>query len=240
MPTRDIGVPGSARSDVPAAPLAARARAVCRPEPVVRPGMNGRRPPDQPRRHGFGPVVLLRWAMSLCLLAEVAAAQAAPPPRPIRTLLGDVALILRAEGPRSLRIAVAGPSRTLSLLVLNSDARRWADSAAALLAPQRPPSAKAKRTARDGVQRSRAILEEPGVGAGSFMLTRVDSAGVRRFLLFADDSALMGIRQPLAVEEARLLVRLVRRAATPAPPRRHPSRKGAPGTGEAASVPARP
>ncbi|MBK6488873.1 MAG: hypothetical protein IPF98_18960 [Gemmatimonadetes bacterium] len=188
--------------------------------------------PPLVRHRGRIPRCVLRvaWGMLAVSAAfpalRTANAQDAATPPAVRTLLGDVALILRAEGPQSLRIGVAGAARAMSLVVLTSDARRWADSATVLLAPQRPPSVRAKRTARDGIERSRVILEEPGVGAGSFMLTRVDSAGTRRFLLFADDSALSGIRQTLALDEARLLVRLVRRAATPSPPRRPPARKG--------------
>lgn len=171
-------------------------------------------------------VLCVAWGALVVPAAQSARAQEVAAPRAVRTLLGDVALILRAEGPASLRIGVAGAARSMTLLVLTRDARRWADSASVLLAPQRSPSVRATRTARDGVQRSRVILEEPGVGAGSFMLTRVDSAGIRRFLLFADDSALSGIRQPLEIEEAKLLVRLVRRAATPSRPPRPPARKG--------------
>jgi hypothetical protein len=64
------------------------------------------------------------------------------------------------------------------------------------------------------------VLEEPGVGAGSLVLSRVDSAGTRTFLLFADDSELDPIRQALTLAEARTLVRLVQRAAAPIPARR--------------------
>lgn len=71
--------------------------------------------------------------------------------------------------------------------------------------------------ANDRVQRARVVLEEPGLGTGSLVLSRVDSAGTRQFLLYADDAQLKAIRQPMELDEARTLVRQVRRAATPPP-----------------------
>ncbi len=53
------------------------------------------------------------------------------------------------------------------------------------------------------------------MGAGTFVLLRIDSAATRHFLLFVDDATLEGIRQPLEPEEATLLIRLIRNATIP-------------------------
>jgi hypothetical protein len=90
--------------------------------------------------------------------------------------------------------------------------------AARLLVPPPRPRRGRGTTPKDSVpsvQRARALLEEPGVGAGSFVLTRVDSAGTRSFLLFIDDAELDPLRQLLEPSEASTLVRLVRKAAPP-------------------------
>lgn len=132
--------------------------------------------------------------------------------------MGDIALVMRLDGEGTLALGAAGARRTLSLSVRASDARRWADSAARLLVPPPRPRRGRGTTPKDSVpsvQRARAILEEPGVGAGSFVLTRVDSAGTRSFLLFIDDAELDPLRQLLEPSEASTLVRLVRKAATP-------------------------
>ncbi len=172
---------------------------------------------------------------SLGLPSFVSAQRMAPP---VRTLLGDVAIILRPEVDGALAVGVAGPTRALTLTVRASDARRWADSAARLsVAPPRARNVAKGGKGRtggkggaaavagasapnDSARRARVVLEEPGVGAGSLVLSRVDSAGTRTFLLFADDSELDPIRQPLTLAEARTLVRLVQRAAAPIPARR--------------------
>ncbi len=149
-------------------------------------------------------------------------------PKPVRTLIGDVALILRTDRPGTLRIGVAGESRSLSLSVRATDARRWADSASKLLSPASAAASPGVRRARRPTPplRQRAVLEEPGVGAGTFVLLRIDSASTRNFLLFVDDATLQGIRQPLEPDEAKLLVRLVRGAAAP-PRAAQPQKEGA-------------
>ncbi|MEP7383329.1 MAG: hypothetical protein ABI910_16690 [Gemmatimonadota bacterium] len=144
----------------------------------------------------------------------------------VRTLLGDIALILRTDRPELLRIGVAGASRSLTMAVRTTDARRWADSATLLLAAPRRLAAPRKARSADSVERRRAVLDEPGVGSGTFVFLRMDSAGTRSFMLFVDDAALDGIRQPLDPEEAKLLIGLVRRAATPARARPVAPKKG--------------
>lgn len=136
--------------------------------------------------------------------------------KPVRTLIGDMGLILRTDRPGTLRIGVAGANRSLSLSVRSTDARRWADSAAKLVVPLSKREKRASSSPRDTAVRRRAVLEEPGVGAGTFVLLRIDSAATRHFLLFVDDATLAGIRQPLEPEEATLLIRLIRRATAPA------------------------
>lgn len=151
---------------------------------------------------------------SLLFLAPELGAQPARPP--IRSFFGDVAIILRPASDGTIGIGVAGASRTLTLTVRATDARRWADSATRLLVPP-PRRSRRARVANDSVQRARVVLEEPGVGTGALVLSRIDSAGIRQFLLFADDAELKPVRQPLEAEEARTFVRQLRRAASPPP-----------------------
>lgn len=134
----------------------------------------------------------------------------------VRTLIGDLALMMRRDASGTLDIGAAGAARTLTLSVRASDALRWSDSASRLLVR---PRTRRRRPAppNDSVQiaqRARAVLEEPGVGAGAFVLTRLDSAGARSFQLFIDDAELSPLRQPLELSEATTLVRLMRKAAT--------------------------
>lgn len=162
-------------------------------------------------------ILTLIVALAALHVPGLAQAQGVAANKPVRTLIGDIALILRTDTPGTLRIGVAGASRSLSLSVRATDARRWADSASRLLAPARRPRARAARasSARDTSVRQRAVLEEPGVGAGTFVLLRIDSAATRRYMLFVDDATLQGIRQPLEADEAKLLIRIVKRSATP-------------------------
>lgn len=151
---------------------------------------------------------------SLLILAPELGAQPARPP--IRSFFGDVAIVLRPASDGTIGIGVAGAARTLTLTVRATDARRWTDSATKLLVPP-PRRARRARVPNDSVQRVRVVLEEPGVGTGALVLSRIDSAGVRQFLLFADDAELKPVRQPLETEEARTFVRQLRRAAMPPP-----------------------
>ena len=178
---------------------------------------------------------------------------------PIRTLLGDVALVVRDQGDGTLAIGAAGAARSVLLRVRTSDARRWADSVTRLLAAPLP-GARRRLATRPGkgkapagepndttsAVRARALLEEPGVGAGTLAITRLDSAGSRRWLLFIDDAELSPLRATLERDETTTLARLMRRAATPAvrrpaaTPRRPAAKpkgdsaKGAPAKGKAA------
>ncbi|HNV74944.1 MAG TPA: hypothetical protein PKH96_09735 [Gemmatimonadaceae bacterium] len=199
-------------------------------------------PVDLPRR-AVTRVVGRLLAIAACVLPLSSAARAqqssAPAPSPVvRTLMGDIALVMRLDGEGTLALGAAGARRTLSLSVRASDARRWADSAARLLVPPPRPRRGRGTTPKDSVpsvQRARALLEEPGVGAGSFVLTRVDSAGTRSFLLFIDDAELDPLRQLLEPSEASTLVRLVRKAATPSKAVRAKPSKAAKKTAKAKS-----
>ncbi len=150
-----------------------------------------------------------------------------------RTLFGDVALELRSERTGTLLIGAAGPTNTLTLDVRATDARRWADSASRLLSGRRNRALRAGAKSGAIVVRARAVLEEPGVGAGSLVLARSDSAGARTWLLFISGADFDGVRQSLDAAEAATLIKLLRRAAVIAS---HPagaivsSRSGANGT----------
>ncbi|MCC6927982.1 MAG: hypothetical protein IT359_03215 [Gemmatimonadaceae bacterium] len=179
-------------------------------------------------------------AAILLALSRVALGQEVPSGAtggtPIRTLVGDVALVVRDQGDGTLAIGAAGAARSVLLRVRTSDARRWADSALRLLAAPIPRAGR-RALARAGKRaaptpepndttasvRARAVLEEPGVGAGTLDLTRLDSAGSRRWILFIDDAELSPLRSALERDEARALARLVRRASSP--PARGPAAK---------------
>lgn len=142
-----------------------------------------------------------------------------PPARVLaRTLVGDVAVELRSTMPGGLSIGAAGASSVVTIDVRATDARRWADSAAKLLLPVRARRARGAPL----VTRSRALLEEPGAGGGALDFSRTDSAGQRRYVLFVGDAALEAVRQEVTPQEARTLVRTIRRAAVAALPRRPP------------------
>lgn len=137
-------------------------------------------------------------------------------------LFGDVALDFRFPGDGLLAIGAADATHAFTIQVLARDARRWADSASRILA-RRPQAARAAgkgraRGAELPPRRWRAVLEEPGVGGGSLVLARVDSAGRTYWTLFAADAELSRVRQTLEASEARTLVGLVRRAAIAASP----------------------
>lgn len=170
-----------------------------------------------------------------------------------RTLFGDVAVELRSPDRGTLSIGVADARNSLTLDVRATDARRWSETATRLIdavaraervraqrtrAAERTKNSKKKASAgentpvadarTDTTSRERAMLEEPGIGAGSLVLSRADSAGVTRWLLFASDAELTQVRQLLEPDEARTLARIVRAAAiaaAPAPMRARQKRK---------------
>lgn len=155
-----------------------------------------------------------------CLLMGAApGAQSQERPTTVsRTLFGETALELRSTGSGTLLIGAAGPTKTVTLDVRATDVRRWADSAARLIPVRRTAVARKRLATSDSVIRARVVLEEPGVGAGSLILSRADSAGVRTWLLFASDAAFDGVRQPLESEEVATFIKLMRRAALAAAP----------------------
>lgn len=142
-------------------------------------------------------------------------------------LVGDLAFELRSPLRGTLSMGLADGRRVVAIDVRSTDARRWADSALRLLA-RRPPRPRRVRKGRAAASsgpdsapaatRLRAILEEPGVGAGSMILTRTDSAGETRWSLYAADGELAEVRQVLEAEEARVLARVVRQGAIAAAP----------------------
>lgn len=168
---------------------------------------------------------------------------------PIRTLLGDLAVVVRDQGDGTLAIGTAGAARSVLLRVRASDARRWADSVLRLLAAPLPRvgPARGKRAVKgkaDAVvpndtspaRRARVALEEPGVGAGTLAITRVDSAAVRTWLLFVDDAELSPLRATLEREEATTLAKVLRRASTPAPRRPAAKARRVPATPKGATA----
>jgi hypothetical protein len=158
-----------------------------------------------------------RVALAACLATVAAVPVAAQDGVRViaRTLLGTLAVEVRASPIVGVRVGVADSSGVVLVQVRGTDARRWADSASRMLA--RRPGATGSW---------RAVLEEPGMGSGALILTRLDSARVVRLALFASDNPPGGSRTGLTASEARTLVSIVRRAAAQAaPPRARPRRK---------------
>lgn len=164
------------------------------------------------------PLVLLVSVGTAVVAPGASGQEITPPPARVlaRLLVGEVALEFRTGAAGALAIGAAGDSSAVSIDVLGTDARRWADSAARLLLPVR------RRPARGAppVIRHRALLEEPGVGGGALDLVRTDSGGRSSYSLFVGDAALESVRYPLTADEARTVVRVVRRAALEVIPRR--------------------
>ena len=158
----------------------------------------------------------------LALLRGVPLAGQAPAGAPLNAVVGDLAVRLVRQPDGAVAVGLADSLASVSFVVRPTDLRRWTDTLARLVA--RPPAtARRGRPARD----LPVAVDEPGLGAGTLVVTRRDSAGRAWFRLFAADAALVPVRGVLSAREVRALVALVRRALPPAPPRRAQPRPAA-------------
>lgn len=162
----------------------------------------------------------------LAALASPAGVLPAQQPARYHGLFGEVAVEIRPSAGEGLQIGVAAERGTVEIRALARDARRWADSTDRLLRLRAPrPHARSKRAKAtlSPVRRLRAILEEPGIGGGSMVVARVDSAGATAWTFFMADTELERVSQTLPPGDVRALVSLIRRAAHAAdPPRPRP------------------
>lgn len=138
-------------------------------------------------------------------------------PATSRLLVGELAIEVAAADSSRVRLAVADAARTVVLVVLARDAKRFADSVASVT--------RARRRARRVPQEWRVTLEEPGVTVGSFSFTRRDDETGSTWRLFAADKDFDEVRGSVNPEDVQAVMAAVRRHAQallppPAPKRR--------------------
>ena len=140
----------------------------------------------------------------------------------LRQLYGDLAFEVRTRGTGSVTIGAADEKNSVVVTLLSTDLRRWSDSANRMLAA-RPP--------RRGQSVSwNAVVEGPGVVAGSMSLTRAIAPGDTTLVLLVTDTGFKAVRTRLTMTDAKALVGAMRRAALASlpPPTPAPARRGAP------------
>lgn len=132
----------------------------------------------------------------------------------LRQIYGELAVDVRSAPGNALRIGVANGRSSLTITVLARDLRRWADSASRVLA--------ARRVAGGDTTRFQAVIEGPGVSAGSMTLSRTITAKDTVVSFFVADAEFRTVRTVVDDDEARTLVAAMRRAANAmlSPPRR--------------------
>jgi hypothetical protein len=148
-----------------------------------------------------------------------------------RTLLGEVAVAIRAHSDARVEVGASDSVKTVTLSFRATDVRRWADSSLKYLRRDRTPTQlrrDALRRARAGdsaevVEQRRSLIEEPGVSGGGLTMTRVIDTSRVAFSLYFASGSFDAVRAPLDTAEARIFLSAMRRAAATALPRR---RKG--------------
>lgn len=130
----------------------------------------------------------------------------------MRSLYGDLAFEIRTRGQGSMVVGVADSRTSLVVNLLAIDVRRWSDSAGKVLAA---------RPSRRGVTiKWEAVVDGPGVTAGSMALARTITPTDTTIFLLVTDSAFRGVRTALSIEEARALTVAMKRAANASLPTR--------------------
>lgn len=133
----------------------------------------------------------------------------------VRQLYADVAIEVRRAAEGAVLVAAADGATSVAVTFLARDLRRWADSAAKVLVAK-------TRTRRDSA-RWRAMVEGPGVEAGSLSLSRAIAPPDTTISLLLADAQFQTVRFSLGAQEARAFVTAMRKAADaviPAAPRR--------------------
>ena len=130
----------------------------------------------------------------------------------LRQLYGDLAFEVRTRGQGSLLVGVADARTSLVVSLMAIDLRRWSDSATRLLA--------AKPSRRGTTVKWEAVVDGPGVAAGSMALARTITPTDTTVILLVTDSAFRGVRTALSMAEARALAVAMKRAANASLPTR--------------------
>lgn len=160
----------------------------------------------------FIPLVPALAAAALSLWFPAATLRAQTGERSVlRQLYGDLAFEVRTKGQGSLDVGVADARTSLVFTLLAIDVRRWSDSATRVLSA---------RPRRGSIVKWEAVVEGPGVTAGSMSLARTIAPGDTSIVLLVTDTAFRGMRTALTMEEARALTAAMKRAANASLPTR--------------------
>ena len=123
-----------------------------------------------------------------------------------RLLFGEVAFEIRTTSDLMVRVGAADRARTITLLLLARDVKKWTDSASRLLVA-RP------RRASSGREKWTATLDEPGIEAGALTLTKTREGKEERWSLYVSDRDFEGVGATLERDEVRALIGQLRRAS---------------------------
>jgi hypothetical protein len=123
-----------------------------------------------------------------------------------RLLFGEVAFEIRTTSDLMVRVGAADRARTITLLFLARDVKRWSDSASRLLTA-------GPRRASLGAVKSTATLDEPGIESGALTLTRTREGKEERWSLYVADRDFEGVRASIERDDVRALIGQLRRAA---------------------------
>jgi hypothetical protein len=130
----------------------------------------------------------------------------------LRQLYGDLAFEVSTRGQGTVTLAAADARTQVVISLMSTDLRRWSDSATRMLAAAPP---------RRGRSASwNAIVEGPGVVAGSMSLTRSIAPGDTNLVLLVTDTAFKAIRTSLTMTDAKALAAAMKRAALASLPTR--------------------
>ena len=113
------------------------------------------------------------------------------------------ALEIRATEDGQLQVALADSERVLILTLVARDAKRWADSVALVL--------RARTISKRVPKEWTVMVEEPGLQAGSLILTRRDGEVGSRWTLSVADREFDQIRMTVDPGEVRALLAAMRR-----------------------------
>ena len=138
----------------------------------------------------------------------------------LRQLYGDLAFEVRTKGQGTVNVGAADARTTIVLTLMALDLRRWSDSVTRVL------EARAPRRGQSATWN--AVVNGPGVVAGSMALTRSITPGDTTIVLLITDTTFQGVRTPLSMYEARALAAAMKRAANASLPTRVPPMKAAP------------
>jgi len=171
-------------------------------------------------------ILLVRLVtLVVCAGAAIHPSAEAQPTGPVllRQLYGDLGLEVRSAEAQAMYIGAADGQRTIAVLLLARDVRRWADSASRVLG--------SRLRGKEQTGRWAATVEEPGSRSGSMMLSRSIEQGDTVITVFLADNDLYGVRTTVDAFEARAFVGAMKRVAEAILFPTRPKGKGGPSLG---------